>query len=122
MDKYRRYKIETPRTGGGSVLGFLAVIGVTLGALAVCAADAPPRLAHTVFIEPAAVPAPTIAGASPPPREAPVPTIPESRDDASSQEVALACSFAVCAETYRSFRASDCTFQPYEGPRRMCTR
>jgi penicillin-binding protein 1A len=32
------------------------------------------------------------------------------------------CDVRACARRYRSFRASDCTFQPYRGPRRLCTR
>jgi hypothetical protein len=32
------------------------------------------------------------------------------------------CNVAACARAHRSFRASDCTFQPYHGPRRLCTR
>jgi penicillin-binding protein 1A len=33
------------------------------------------------------------------------------------------CNVRVCARFYRSFRASDCTFQPYGGgPRRLCER
>ncbi len=32
------------------------------------------------------------------------------------------CSVSACATAYRSFRASDCTFQPFDGPRRLCTR
>ncbi len=35
---------------------------------------------------------------------------------------ALACDIAMCSATYQSFRASDCTFQPYVGPRQVCTR
>jgi penicillin-binding protein 1A len=31
-----------------------------------------------------------------------------------------ACNIAACSRNYRSFRASDCTYQPYRGPRRMC--
>lgn len=38
-----------------------------------------------------------------------------------SQNQALSCDYAACAARYRSFRASDCTFQPYQGPRRACT-
>jgi hypothetical protein len=30
------------------------------------------------------------------------------------------CDVAACSAAYRSFRASDCTFQPYEGPRQLC--
>ncbi|MEL6978135.1 MAG: BA14K family protein [Pseudomonadota bacterium] len=32
-----------------------------------------------------------------------------------------ACDYAACEARYRSFRASDCSFQPYQGPRRACT-
>jgi membrane peptidoglycan carboxypeptidase len=31
-----------------------------------------------------------------------------------------ACDVQVCAGRYRSFRASDCTYQPYSGERRVC--
>lgn len=33
------------------------------------------------------------------------------------------CDYQACAEHYRSFRASDCTYQPYGGgPRRLCEK
>jgi hypothetical protein len=32
------------------------------------------------------------------------------------------CNVSACAGTYRSFRASDCTYQPVGGPRRICTK
>ena len=32
------------------------------------------------------------------------------------------CDVAACAAAYHSFRASDCTYQPFEGARRLCTR
>jgi membrane peptidoglycan carboxypeptidase len=32
------------------------------------------------------------------------------------------CNIQQCAASYRSFRASDCTFQPYRGPRRLCEK
>jgi 1A family penicillin-binding protein len=38
-------------------------------------------------------------------------------------EAAGRCNYDVCSTTYNSFRASDCTYQPYNGgPRRMCER
>lgn len=37
-------------------------------------------------------------------------------------EANLSCNVESCSQTYRSFRASDCSFQPFEGPRRQCTR
>ncbi len=32
------------------------------------------------------------------------------------------CDISLCERYYRSFRASDCTYQPYSGPRQFCTR
>ena len=37
-----------------------------------------------------------------------------------AQQAANICNVDACATHYRSFRASDCTYQPYEGPRRFC--
>ncbi len=31
------------------------------------------------------------------------------------------CDVQVCAQRYRTFSASDCTYQPFDGPRRLCT-
>jgi len=30
------------------------------------------------------------------------------------------CDVPACAGAYKSFRASDCTYQPFDGPRRVC--
>lgn len=30
------------------------------------------------------------------------------------------CNVQACAATYRSFRASDCSYQPFDGPRKFC--
>lgn len=35
-------------------------------------------------------------------------------------EGSAACDVQACASRYRSFRASDCTYQPYSGERRVC--
>lgn len=42
--------------------------------------------------------------------------------NASAQPVAANCHVRVCAEHYSSFNPSDCTYQPLDGPRRLCTR
>jgi penicillin-binding protein 1A len=34
----------------------------------------------------------------------------------------VACNIRACGRAYRSFRPSDCTFQPYSGPRRLCEK
>jgi hypothetical protein len=55
---------------------------------------------------------------SPPVTEAAAPaaTGPDASGDRS------ACNISACERSYQSFRASDCTYQPYSGPRRLCTR
>jgi membrane peptidoglycan carboxypeptidase len=35
---------------------------------------------------------------------------------------AAQCDIRACSAAYRSFRAEDCTYQPYDGPRQICTR
>jgi len=35
---------------------------------------------------------------------------------------ANACNYDACARSYRSFRPEDCTYKPFFGPRRVCTR
>jgi len=37
-----------------------------------------------------------------------------------AQQTANRCDVSACASAYRSFRASDCTYQPFSGPRRVC--
>ncbi|MBX9841067.1 MAG: BA14K family protein [Xanthobacteraceae bacterium] len=32
------------------------------------------------------------------------------------------CNQQACADAYRSFDATDCTYQPANGPRRLCSR
>lgn len=40
----------------------------------------------------------------------------------ASDERAPRCNVRACEEAYRSFRASDCTYQPSQGERRLCTK
>ena len=57
---------------------------------------------------------------------APAPVQEEEPEPAPARAAAASgpvrCDVAACSERYRSFRASDCTYQPFEGPRRLCTR
>lgn len=39
-----------------------------------------------------------------------------------TEATAPRCDVQACSVAYRSFRASDCTWQPYEGPRRFCDK
>jgi penicillin-binding protein 1A len=38
------------------------------------------------------------------------------------KEAAQSCNIRACSQTYRSFRVSDCTYQPYRGQRRICEK
>jgi hypothetical protein len=40
----------------------------------------------------------------------------------AANNVANSCNVQVCEAAYRSFRASDCTYQPFEGSRQLCAR
>jgi len=65
-----------------------------------------------------ATPAVTPAPADPAPVEKPAAT------HAPATPVAMhaknSCDIAACSRAYRSFRESDCTYQPYSGPRQLC--
>jgi membrane peptidoglycan carboxypeptidase len=41
---------------------------------------------------------------------------------AEAEPEAQRCNVRACSRFYRSFRASDCTYQPYRGRRTVCTR
>ena len=44
-------------------------------------------------------------------------------NDGSDMELAdNSCDIEACSASYRSFRASDCTYQPFFGERKLCTR
>jgi hypothetical protein len=51
---------------------------------------------------------------------------PRVADQEEKAEAALAqaptCNITACAAAYRSFDPVDCTYQPYEGPRRICEK
>ena len=47
----------------------------------------------------------------------------EAAKSATPARAGAQCNVHVCAATYASFHAADCTYQPYEGgPRRICER
>jgi membrane peptidoglycan carboxypeptidase len=45
-----------------------------------------------------------------------------SEVDPTAAAEPLQCNVRACSRSYRSFRASDCTFQPYRGQRKLCER
>jgi len=107
-------------------------------------ASAPPRVAGTAVhsdvpkvisepakpVSPAPQAKPAIANAAPPPAAAaPAPVAAPMQQPVVPQPAAPvaaaappSCDVAACAAAYHSFRESDCTWQPFEGPRRACTK
>jgi hypothetical protein len=59
----------------------------------------------------AGMPQPIPASANP---QKAAPTVAQARSDK--------CDVTACTEAYRSFRASDCTYQAEQGERRLCTK
>src|SRR5262245_26167018 len=41
---------------------------------------------------------------------------------AATPEPQVHCNVNACTSAYRSFRATDCTYQPSDGPRRLCSK
>lgn len=41
---------------------------------------------------------------------------------AATPEPPVNCNVNACTAAYRSFRAADCTYQPSDGPRRLCSK
>lgn len=45
-----------------------------------------------------------------------------TRSDTQERAAGNSCNVQACSRAYRSFRAADCSYQPYRGPRRICQR
>ena len=72
-----------------------------------------PRRLCTKGHAPAEAAAPTVSDAMPP--------IANPEPDADKQSHAQ-CNVDACGAAYHSFTASDCTYQPTSGPRRLCAK
>jgi len=46
----------------------------------------------------------------------------EAQAQTPEQPAPEGCNVSLCEQRYQSFRASDCSYQPYGGPRRSCNR
>jgi hypothetical protein len=84
--------------------------------LAVPAASAAPAAA-TAAPAPAAPPQAAAVPASTPAKPAQAATV-----QAASVQAPNHCDVAGCSAAYQSFRASDCSYQPMEGPRKFCEK
>jgi hypothetical protein len=107
---------------------YLAILTATLFSVVLewdALVEHPPAARHPVqAVMPASPPpqqtttdTPTPATRAQAPAEAPLPAQP-----AAAEAPALHCNVDTCAGAYRSFRASDCTWQPNEGARRLCVK
>ena len=69
-------------------------------------------------------PAETTGAATPADPSAPAPPAQMASAPALNSVVAApnTCDMQACSTAYGSFRASDCTYQPFEGPRRVCQK
>jgi hypothetical protein len=102
------------------------------------AARFPPPVQHVAKAE---LTAPAVTAAQPPQRRpaqvatvnpaarnvrnvttAPAVAAPEQTAAQPNASAQPKCDIAACSVAYRSFRASDCSWQPYEGPRRLCDK
>lgn len=52
----------------------------------------------------------------------PIPAVVQSVLAVEPASTVPLCNTDDCAKSYLSFRAADCTFQPFEGPRRLCKK
>ncbi|MBX3576160.1 MAG: BA14K family protein [Rhizobiaceae bacterium] len=121
---YARYRDEVPGVGG-PVVGFLSVLALTGVALFVTS--------DGFFAQPAAravsatVYSPGISDDMSDDEVAAsvgIDTTETSsvRPDEATEAQSALCDVDACAAAYRSFTAEDCTFQPFDGPRRLCRR
>lgn len=56
------------------------------------------------------------------PQQAPQEATPTPSVTPVSTQSGPQCNVQACVAAYRSFRAEDCTYQPFDGPRRFCER
>ena len=102
---------------------YLAILTATLFSVLLewdSLVEHPPAARHAVqAVVPASPPPPqttidTAAPVTPPPAQPAQPV--------AAETPATHCNVDACAGAYRSFRAADCTWQPNEGPRRLCVK
>jgi len=80
---------------------------------------APPRPSTAQTASNAAQP--QTAGSAPV-KEASAPEANQPAPQSATQQAPASCNVRACAGAYQSFRASDCTYQPFSGERRVCTK
>ena len=87
---------------------------------ALYAASKPAPQVETSGVKPAAEPVQAASQAEPPP--APVVAIEPVAPKVEVAAPVSKCDVTACTAAYRSFTAADCTYQPFDGPRRLCEK
>lgn len=59
---------------------------------------------------------------APPQQQSPQQQVTPAQPTPVTQPSAAKCDITACAAAYRSFNAADCTYQPFEGARRICDK
>ena len=108
---------EKSGMGGGGIAALIVLVAVTAGAFFATDAGAF-KNAPTARIAVLSAQNDVVPGAV----QDPVDRSSTSSSVNMSKAAEALCNSDACARAYRSFRSSDCTFQPFEGPRRVCTR
>ncbi len=57
-----------------------------------------------------------------PPRQADAKPAGIQTSDARQPPASSSCNYQACGAAYHSFDAATCTYQPFEGPRRLCEK
>ncbi|MEP7031609.1 MAG: hypothetical protein ABI830_11800, partial [Pseudolabrys sp.] len=115
-------------TAGSVVFGldYMSAPMTPMPEINVAAYAPPPPPPKVVAPAPVTVPNPNMPGPLSAPLLTPAPTPAPSATRPPPRPVVQApkplCDVAACASAFISFTASDCTYQPSFGPRRLCTR
>lgn len=120
-------KAETPppadqRAGTAPAVTPAPFPPIVAAAKAEPAPQAPPQPAAQATLQPAAQV--TTAATPPQPAAAPQPQVqaPVQSVQVAAKQAPNSCDVQGCTSAYQSFRASDCTYQPMEGPRKLCEK
>jgi hypothetical protein len=121
----RNYPDDTPRTGGAAFIVLLMILGTVAAIFVSGVAGTAQTTTARIHSTPADL---TQPGASQFEQIDPGMTAtisagePLADETSATADATAACNLSACAASYRSFRASDCTYQPFDGGRRLCTK
>lgn len=77
---------------------------------------------HSPVLPPVAVQEPVVPAPAPAPVSVPADPPRQTVSQSTQEADAPLCNVQACEAAYRSFTSADCTYQPLEGPRRLCTK